>query len=58
MEAMRKVGPHRFQFDESGTVWRKHQTTGGLVQVGITASGDAMCRATQTSFRMDADTAA
>jgi hypothetical protein len=35
-----------------------YQTAGGLVQVGITASGDAMCRATQTSSRMDTDAAA
>lgn len=35
-----------------------YQTAAGPVQVGITASGDAMCRATQTSSRMDTNAAA
>ena len=35
-----------------------YQTASGPVEVGVTSSGDAMCRSTQTSSRMDVETAA
>jgi hypothetical protein len=41
--------------DSGGALF--YQMADGPVQVGITASGDAMCRATQTSSRMDIETA-
>lgn len=42
--------------DSGGPMY--YQTTSGPVEVGITSSGDAMCRSTQTSARMDVETAA
>jgi len=35
-----------------------YRTGSGPVEVGVTSSGDAMCRSTQTSSRMDVETAA